>query len=94
VNDRQVWATKTAINIVEGRNTSRKDAIKAQCILCSGETYESLLNCQGDKLSPWYKDAAPCPLYPFRLGGGVKREMGEEEKKTVRERLRRISRSK
>ena len=56
-------------------------AIRAFCLECSGDSFAEVKSCP----------RTVCPLYPFRLGKNPyrqRREMTEEEKQVLRDRLR------
>ena len=61
--------------------TNPVKAIRAFCMECSGGSYSEVKCC------PMYK----CPLFPFRFGKNPfrqRREMTEEEKRVLADRLR------
>lgn len=56
-------------------------AIRAFCLGCSGDSPAEVKNCPVEK----------CPLFPFRMGKNPyrqRREMSEEEKRVLADRLR------
>lgn len=61
--------------------TNPVKAIRAFCLECSGDSTAEVKNCP----------RVNCPLYPFRMGKNPyrqRREMTEEEKKVLADRLR------
>jgi len=81
MNKQESWTLRTTRNILSGKNTSRKDAIVAFCWGCIGYDHASREDCCGDK-------EPGCPLFPFRKGAGVKRELSDEIRKASAARLR------
>lgn len=62
-------------------NTNPLKAIRAFCLECSGDSTSEVKFCPREV----------CPLFPFRLGKNpyrTKREMTEEEKKVLADRLK------
>ena len=60
--------------------TSPTKAIRAFCVECSGDSTAEVKRCP----------ATHCPLYPFRFGKNPyrkRREMTEEERQVLRDRL-------
>lgn len=78
MNQQERWCKKTTKDILSGKNNSRKDAIRAFCWGCVGYDTATLKNCCGTE----------CPLYPFRMGGGLTREISDETRKKYRENMK------
>lgn len=66
-------------------NTSLKDAIRLKCLDCCCYQYSEIKACT----------ITNCPLYPFRNGKNpFRRELTEEEREVLRERMRALRKSK
>lgn len=67
--------------VVKKEITTPTKAIRAFCLGCSGDSPSEVKSCPVSK----------CPLYPFRMGKNPyrqRREMSEEEKRVLADRLR------
>ena len=64
---------------MEDKKISPLKAIKEKCMDCCYWQYSEVKNCPATK----------CPLHPFRLGKNpfIKREMSEEQRDELRQRL-------
>ena len=67
------------LNEAVSKNRSLKEAVRLKCIDCSAFQYSEVRDCK----------ITTCPLHPFRLGKNQfrKRELTEEQRKEIGERL-------
>ena len=78
--------TDEEFNREVSENTNVLRAIKLKCLDCSTYNINEIKECPVKK----------CPLYPFRLGKNPfrKRELSEEERNKLSERMKNIKRNK